>query len=82
LVAPAEPLEKIGSQRQRATGLAEVDAHLSGTDSDAARVNTPPTMPFLYRLSLTATAPLSCELTIAKRVSRFGDGSEDRHEFG
>jgi len=55
----------VGSRRHCAAGLMEVDAHLTGTDNDAARV-IPQRCCFLYRLRLTAAvlcepaAPILC----------------------
>jgi len=45
----------VRSHRHCAAGFAEVNAHLSGTNSGAARVNTPAALP---SVPLTAAAPL------------------------
>lgn len=55
----------VGPQRHFAAGSTEIDAHLSGTDSSVARVNTPATAFSV----LTANVPL-CKTTTFSAENR------------
>ena len=57
----------VGSQQHRAAGLAKVNAQLSGADSGAAHVKTPPAP---LSVLLAAASMPSCKLGIIVTVSQ------------